>query len=113
MPFNAINGVLNGIRSVDILGLKPFEWIATISVPQIPYLATGGITSGATLAMIGESGKEAVLPLENNTSWMDALADKIGGQHITVKIGEETILDRVVEGINKNGFMRNCSIIKI
>ena len=113
VPFNAINGVLNGIRSVDILGLKPFEWIATISVPQIPYLATGGITSGATLAMIGEAGKEAVLPLENNTSWMDTLAEKIGGQHITVKIGEETILDRVVEGINGGSFMRGSTVLRI
>ena len=113
VPFNAINGVLNGIRSIDILGLKPFEWVGTISVPQIPYLATGGVTSGATLAMIGEAGKEAVLPLENNTSWMDTLAEKIGGQHITVKIGEETILDRVVEGINGGSFMRGSTVLKI
>ena len=113
VPFNAINGVLNGIRSIDILGLKPFEWVGTISVPQIPYLATGGITSGATLAMIGEAGKEAVLPLENNTSWMDTLADKIGGQHIIVKIGEETILDRVVEGINGGSFMKGSTVLKI
>jgi hypothetical protein len=27
--------------------------------------------------MIGEAGKEAVIPLENNTEWMDALADRI------------------------------------
>ena len=63
--------------------------------------------------MIGGAGKEAVLPLENNTSWMDMLAEKIGGQHITVKIGEETILDRVVEGINGRNFMKNGMTIKI
>ena len=114
VPFNAINGVLSGIRNIDILGLKPFEWIGTISVPQIPYLATGGVTTGPTIAMIGEAGKEAVLPLENNTSWMDTLADKISaGQHITVKIGEETILDKVIDGINDAGFMRNGTMIKI
>ena len=27
--------------------------------------------------MIGEAGKEAVVPLENNTAWIDQLADKI------------------------------------
>ena len=40
------------------------------------------------LAMIGERGREAVLPLENNTGWMDALADRIstriGGTSSTV-----------------------------
>lgn len=30
---------------------------------NIPKLATGGITTGPTLAMIGESGREAVIPL--------------------------------------------------
>ena len=63
--------------------------------------------------MIGGAGKEAVLPLENNTSWMDTLAEKIGGHHITVKIGEETILDRVINGINDAGFIRNGTTIKI
>ena len=63
--------------------------------------------------MIGGAGKEAVLPLENNTSWMDTLAEKIGGHHITVKIGEETILDRVVEGINGGSFMRGSTVLKI
>ena len=29
--------------------------------------------------MIGEHGKEAVLPLENNTGWIDELARKING----------------------------------
>lgn len=45
IPFNAINGILNGIRGVNILGAKPFEWIHTINVPQIPRLAVGGIVN--------------------------------------------------------------------
>lgn len=47
---------------------------------QLPHLAKGGITTGATLAQIGEAGREAVLPLENNTGWMDDLADKIANK---------------------------------
>jgi len=116
IPFNAINGFLNGIRSIDILGIKPFGWVGTISVPQIPLLATGGITNGATLAMIGESGKEAVLPLENNTSWMDTLVEKINtsnNQPITIKIGEDTILDTIIRGINDASFLGNASVIRI
>lgn len=44
---------------------------------RIPHMANGGITTGATIAQIGEAGREAVLPLENNTGWMDALADRL------------------------------------
>ena len=116
IPFNAINGFLDGIRNIDILGIKPFGWVGSIGVPQIPLLATGGVTTGATLAMIGEAGKEAVLPLENNTGWMDTLAEKINGstgQPITIKIGEETILDTIIKGINDASFLGNSSVIRI
>lgn len=44
---------------------------------SMPKLATGGIVTGATTALIGEAGREAVLPLDNNTQWMDKLAAKI------------------------------------
>lgn len=47
-------------------------------ISEIPTLARGGIIDQPTLAMIGERGKkEAVLPLEQNTGWMDTLAAKI------------------------------------
>lgn len=46
VPFNAINGFLGGLRGIDILGFKPFSWVGTINVPQIPTFATGGIVSG-------------------------------------------------------------------
>lgn len=45
IPFNGINNVLNGLRNVNIFGLKPFEWVHTISVPRIPRLAVGGIVN--------------------------------------------------------------------
>lgn len=51
--------------------------IGHVSAPHIPTLATGGITTGSTLAEIGEAGREAVLPLEQNTSWMDELAGRL------------------------------------
>ena len=37
----------------------------------------GGIVDKATFALIGEAGKEAVMPLENNTGWIDQLAGDI------------------------------------
>lgn len=120
VPFNAINGVLNGIRSVQILDFKPFDWIHTINVPQIPLLAKGGIVDGATIAMIGEQGREAVVPLENNTAWIDKLAqdiaDKNGASepvHVTVNIGEDTLIDKVIDGVNDRSFLGNRVAINI
>lgn len=94
IPFNAINGFLNTLRSINILGVEPFGWIGQISVPQIPLLAEGGIADRATAAIIGEEGREAVLPLDKNTdNWAGLLAStlatemqeqEVGGAGITV-----------------------------
>lgn len=77
VPFDGLNSALRTLKGVNILGVKPFGWVKTIGVPQIPKLARGGIIDQATLAMIGERGKEAVVPLENNTEWIDKLAAKL------------------------------------
>lgn len=108
IPFNGINWALNKIKSVSILGLKPFDWISTISVPQIPRLAKGGITNGATLAEIGEAGREMVLPLESNTQWMDLLADKINQRQgrstptkLILQVNGRTLGETTIENINE------------
>lgn len=43
----------------------------------LPKLAKGGIATAPVVAQVGDAGKEAILPLENNTGWMDILAAKI------------------------------------
>lgn len=83
IPFNKINGLLNKIRDVEVLGFTPFDgfWgYNPLPVPRIPMLAKGGIVDSATLAVIGERGKEAVMPLENNTGWISILADKLASR---------------------------------
>lgn len=52
----AINKAIGGINKIN-----PFDDIPNI--PLIPKLAKGGIVMGPTLAMIGEAGPEAVIPL--------------------------------------------------
>lgn len=54
--------------------------ISQLGMISIPKLARGGIVNQPTQAIIGEAGREAVLPLENNTEWMDILADKISSR---------------------------------
>lgn len=78
IPFNAINGFLGILRGINILGFQPFGWVGQISVPQIPLLAEGGYARGASNAIIGEDGREVVLPLENNTdNWAGLLASTL------------------------------------
>lgn len=82
-PFKLINGLLNKVRETSVLGFQPFIKLwgyNPLTVPQIPKLAKGGIVVRPTQAIIGEAGKEAVLPLENNTGWMQQLADMINSQ---------------------------------
>jgi phage-related protein len=86
---SAINWILNKIESVinnffglinsgiDVINAIPGVNIGKLSMLSIPKLARGGIVNQPTQAIIGEAGKEAVLPLENNTEWMDMLAEKI------------------------------------
>lgn len=63
-------------------------------------MATGGIVSRPTRALIGENGAEMVLPLERNTEWMDMLAARIG---TGVQIGEINVSVSGAEGIDRVG----------
>lgn len=56
--------------------------LETKEVPKVGvnYFAKGGIVDRATLGIIGEAGKEAVMPLENNTGWITDLADKVASR---------------------------------
>ena len=101
LPFNAINGFLSFLKSIDILGIKPFGWVGTIDVPQIPLLAEGGVAGGATQAIIGEAGTEVVLPLENNTdNWAGLLASTLMEQMETESIGGREIVVNMTNEIN-------------
>lgn len=89
VPFNAINNMLDKIRNVEIMGLSPFKNLITrFNVPSIPELAKGGVVRGATNAIIGEDGAEAVVPLERNTEWLDKVADKIAEKSGGVTINQ-------------------------
>jgi hypothetical protein len=78
--YNIFKTLFNGIAKLwnSTVGKLDFEipsWIPIIggnnfSVPNIPYLADGGIVTGPTLAMIGERGPEAVIPLSGRNSGM-------------------------------------------
>lgn len=80
VPFDGLNGILRAIRDINIAGLKPFSWIGEIPVPQIPsipMLAEGGVLKKGQVALLEGQGDEAVIPLSQNTEWIDKVADRL------------------------------------
>ena len=68
-----INGVLDTVRSLPGLG-----WVGSVGYVSLPRLARGGIVDSPTVAMIGEAGKEVVMPLEN-TGFLQTMGRIVGG----------------------------------
>ena len=76
-PFNTINGILNGIRNISVLGAKPFAglWGANpLPVPRIPMLERGGVLEKGQVGLLEGNGAEAVVPLDRNKAWIRAVA---------------------------------------
>lgn len=58
-----MNGILAPIRAVQDM------------LPKVPMLAEGGIVNKPTLAVLGEKGPEAVVPLDGSASSSDKIAE--------------------------------------
>lgn len=103
IPFNGLNTILNKISGLDILGVQPFSWLTwRAPLPQIPLLARGGIVNRPTLAGIGEDGAEAIIPLENNTEWLDKVAQRLDRNTPSANNGELlSKLDRIYDRLNR------------
>lgn len=111
IPFNGINSALKAIKSVNIMGLQPFSWIKTISVPQIPRLAKGGIIDSPTIAMMGEyagakSNPEIVTPQNIMRETMeDVFSEYLGNNdqpislNLTVKVGDKKLGQILLEDL--------------
>ena len=75
---NTINGFIGSVNgAIGLINKIPGVNISRINTLHIPMLAKGGIIDSPTLAMVGEAGREAVVPLENNTQGLDLLANKL------------------------------------
>ena len=79
-----INGFIKALnKAISIINKIPGVDIKKIDMLEVPQMAKGGIVNSATLALFGEQGREAVVPLENNTEWMDVLANRIAERNNT------------------------------
>lgn len=113
--FSFYKTIFNGIASlwnntIGKLSFKFPDWVPGFggkgfSVPKIPMLAEGGIVTAPTLAMIGERGPEAVVPLNRGN---------IGG-NITVNVystlADATLPDKLVNALRQ--YNRRSGVIDI
>lgn len=125
-PLNGIIELINKvIRGVN--KLKVPDWVPgglggkSPGIQEIPKLARGGIVQESTFAQLGENGKEAIVPLENNLEWLDKLAAKINsttgssGQpiHLTIQIGEDKVASKIIDLINEKTQMSGRNAILV
>lgn len=100
-------GIFNGIatiwnNTVGKLSFKVPGWVPGLGgkgfdVPNIPMLAEGGIVTGPTLAMIGERGPEAVIPLDRMRG---------GGNNVTIHVNggdPNAVVDALRKYYRQNG----------
>jgi len=117
--FNIYKSLFNGIAKLwnNTVGKLSFEipsWVPVIggkgfSVPEIPYLADGGIVTGPTLAMIGERGPEAVIPLSGRGGGMGNYTINItGGLGSSAEIG--TAVVNAIRAFNRQNGPANIAV---
>lgn len=87
---------------------------------SIPALAKGGITDGPMLAMVGDNpgGKEVVSPLDDLMDMIQVAVNESGGSGsgpttIIVKVGEDTLTEKVVSNMNRKSRSSGESVIEI
>jgi hypothetical protein len=98
----AVNAIISAYNSIPLLPDIPKA--PTIPVPQlggqapsavvakkIPRLAEGGIVSSPTLALIGEAGPEAVVPLDQMNNGNGITINVTGGLATSAEIGQSVV----------------------
>jgi hypothetical protein len=85
---NSLDAIHISLPSISIPGTKLSTPAVNLgfSIPDIPMLAAGGFVTQPTLALIGEAGPEAVIPLSGGTGGY-------GGQQIIINITGGNYLD--------------------
>jgi hypothetical protein len=101
--------VISGFNS----GIDQVGSLIHIGLPHIPMLASGGLVNAPTLAVVGEAGPEAVVPMGDpakaaavakSTGLLDILGSKMGNVGTTlvkVYLGTREITDILDVRIDK------------
>jgi hypothetical protein len=116
-----INGVISlvnlAISALNKIHIDIPSWVPGIggssfgiNLPKIPMLAEGGIVTKPTLAMIGEAGAEAVIPLSQGMGGMNVVIN-VQGSVIQEKDLAVTVRDEIAQLMRRRGL--NPSILGV
>ena len=119
-PINLIIGAINTlIRGLNRISFDIPNWKAIpaefrgktwgISIPEVPLLAQGGIVTRPTLAMMGEAGAEAVIPL-GRSGFATDIADSVA-QAVYSAIRDAIRVSRIEQGGGSQGRERQQEIV--
>lgn len=118
VPFNGLNSALRRIRSVNIMGARPFGWISEISIPQIPKLAQGAVIppNREFLAVLGDQkrGVNIETPLDTMIQAFNAALDKKqdnGTTVVNVYLDGALIVKQVNKRNSLNAFATNGGLL--
>ena len=108
---NAVISVVNmAIRALNGIHVKIPDWVPLMggkefgmNLPTIPMLADGGIVNRPTLAMIGEAGPEAVVPLSKMGGMGGGIIINVAGSIIGEKDLAITIRDNIAQLMRRRG----------
>lgn len=105
-----INGFISALNfAIGVINAIPGVKISKVSKLSIPQLAQGGVVDKPTMAVIGEAGSEAVMPLENNTGWIGKLASMIATQMDYFRPTNSTHMNTTNQGDTNQRYMTNNS----
>jgi len=90
-----------GITVLPAFQFAPFKNLPTI--PNIPTLAAGGIVTSPTLAMLGEAGPEAVVPLGRG-GMGGGITINIMGPTYGMDDFEDKVAEAIRDGARRGGF---------
>jgi len=116
---NIYKSIFNGIASLwnNTIGKLSFSfpsWVPGLGgkgfdVPNIPMLAEGGIVTGPTLAMIGEAGPEAVVPLSKMGGMGGGITVNVnGGLATSAEIGQAVV--NAIRAYNRSAGPANIQV---
>jgi phage-related minor tail protein len=89
-----------GVTVLPAFSLSPFNFPM---IPKIPLMAQGGIVRSPTLAMLGEAGPEAVVPLGRG-GMGGGITINILGPTYGFDDFEERVSEAITDGVRRGGF---------
>jgi phage-related protein len=93
----SINTFLKAINgAISILNKLPGVSISKISEMSVPTLATGGVLERGQVGLLEGDGAEAVVPLEQNTGWINKVASQMA-EATAVRGSDSEVLNKILD----------------